>query len=193
MRQSAWVAMLALVSALAMSAASEVQQPAAVNQTGAAVLAFKQRLSDYVKIHKEADGQVPSLAETKDPAKISQREIALGEAIRHLRANAKPGDIFSEEVRPVLINAIREDFAKRSATDRKALVEEMPANLKLVVNMTYPTALPLGTVPAKLLRELPDLPPELEYRIVARHLILRDVKANIIVDFIRNAVPTIPS
>jgi hypothetical protein len=193
MRKSAWVAMLALVSALAMSAASEVQQPAAVNQTGAAVLAFKQRLSDYVKIHKEADGQVPSLAETKDPAKISQREIALGEAIRHLRANAKPGDIFIEEVRPVLINAIREDFAKRSATDRKALVEEMPANLKLVVNMTYPTALPLGTVPAKLLRELPDLPPELEYRIVARHLILRDVKANIIVDFIRNAVPTIPS
>ena len=81
-----------------------------------------------------------------------------------LRANAKPGDIFIEEVRPVLINAIREDFAKRSATDRKALVEEMPANLKLVVNMTYPTALPLGTVPAKLLRELPDLPPELEER-----------------------------
>ena len=193
MRQSAWVAMLALVSALAMSAASEVQQPAAVNQTGAAVLAFKQRLSDYVKIHKEAEGQVPSLAETKDPAKISQREIALGEAIRHLRANAKPGDIFIEEVRPVLIDAIREDFAKRSATDRKALVEEMPANLKLVVNMTYPTALPLGTVPAKLLRELPDLPPELEYRIVARHLILRDVKANIFVDFIRNAMPTIPS
>jgi hypothetical protein len=193
MRQCAWVAMLALVSALAISAASEVQQSPAVNQTGAAVLAFKQRLSDYVEIHKEADGQVPSLTETKDPAKISQREIALAEAIRRLRANAKPGDIFIEEVRPVLINAIREDFAKRSATDRKALVEEMPANLKLVVNMTYPTALPLGTVPAKLLRELPDLPPELEYRIVARNLILRDAKANIIVDFIRNAMPTIPS
>jgi hypothetical protein len=59
--------------------------------------------------------------------------------------------------------------------------------------MTYPSSLPLGTVPARLLRELPDLPPELEYRIVARHLILRDAKANIIVDFIRNAVPTIPS
>jgi hypothetical protein len=193
MRTSGWAAVLALVSASAVSGAAEVRQAPVVNPTGAAVLAFKQRLADYVKVHKQADAEVPSLAETRDPAKISQREVALGDAIRRLRAGAKPGDIFVEEVRPVLIEAIREDFAKRSAADRKALVEDMPANTKLAVNMTYPSSLPLGTVPARLLRELPDLPPELEYRIVARHLILRDAKANIIVDFIRNAVPTIPS
>jgi hypothetical protein len=193
MRTSGWAAVLALVSASAVSGAAEVRQAPVVNPTGAAVLAFKQRLADYVKVHKQADAEVPSLAETRDPAKISQREVALGDAIRRLRAGAKPGDIFVEEVRPVLIEAIREDLAKRSAADRKALVEDMPANTKLAVNMTYPSSLPLGTVPARLLRELPDLPPELEYRIVARHLILRDAKANIIVDFIRNAVPTIPS
>ena len=65
--------------------------------------------------------------------------------------------------------------------------------MKLTVNMTYPSKLPLATVPAKLLRALPDLPPELEYRIVGRSLLLRDVKANIVVDFVRDAVPTIPS
>jgi hypothetical protein len=59
--------------------------------------------------------------------------------------------------------------------------------------MTYPTTLPLVTVPAKLLRALPELPDGLEYRILGRHLILRDVKANLIVDFVRDAVPTIPS
>jgi len=37
------------------------------------------------------------------------------------------------------------------------------------------------------------LPAELEYRIVARSLILRDVKANLIVDILRDVVPTIPS
>lgn len=79
----------------------------------------------------------------------------------------------------------------RSATDRKALVEELP-NMKLTVNMVYPPRLPLGTVPARLLRVLPDLPPELEYRIVGRNLLLRDAKANIVVDFIRDVVPTIP-
>ena len=194
MRKSAWVAVvvLALVSPLAMPGSSAARQAPAVNPTGAAVLVFKQRLDEYVKVHKKADGQVPSLSETSDPAKISQREVALGEAIRALRAGAKPGDVFCEEVRPVLIKAIREDFAERSATDRKAIVHELPS-LALTVNMTYPSKLALATFPAKLLRALPDLPPELEYRIVGRHLILRDVKANIVVDFVRDVVPTIPS
>jgi hypothetical protein len=195
MRKSAWVAVavLALGLPLAMPGSSAARQKPTVNPNGAAVLAFKQRVDEYVKVHKKADGQVPSLTETSDPAKISQREIALGEAIRALRAGAKPGDVFCEEVRPVLLKVIREDFAERSATDRKAIVHELPPNLALTVNMTYPSKLPLATFPAKLLRALPDLPPELEYRIVGRHLILRDVKANIVVDFVRDVVPTIPS
>lgn len=193
MRKSAWVVMLALVTTVAIAGTIAAEQAPGVNPTGAAVLAFKERVADYVQVHKQADGQVPSLTETKDPAKISAREKALGDAIRQLRAGAKPGDVFVEDVRPVLVKAIRDDFAKRSATDRKALVQELPPSVKLVVNMTYPSSLPLATVPAKLLRELPDLPPELEYRIVGRHLILRDVKGNIVVDFVRDVVPTIPS
>ena len=57
----------------------------------------------------------------------------------------------------------------------------------------HATTLPLATFPPALLRKLPDLPPELEYRIVARSLLLRDVKANLIVDILRDVVPTIPS
>jgi hypothetical protein len=37
--------------------------------------------------------------------------------------------------------------------------------------------------------KLPTLPPELEYRFLGRHLILRDIKGNLIVDFIDNIVP----
>ena len=109
-----------------------------------------------------------------------------------LRTGAKPGDIFVPEVQPVFIEAVRDDFSTRTATDRKAMVEELPEQMTLTINMVYPTTLPLATFPAKLLRSLPDLPPELEYRIVGRTLILRDVKANVIVDFLRNVVPTIP-
>jgi hypothetical protein len=35
---------------------------------------------------------------------------------------------------------------------------------------------------------LPKLPPELEYRIIGKNLIIRDVDANIIVDFVPNAI-----
>jgi hypothetical protein len=39
------------------------------------------------------------------------------------------------------------------------------------------------------LLRLPQLPKEVEYRFVGRDLILRDVAANLIVDFLPNAVP----
>jgi hypothetical protein len=44
-------------------------------------------------------------------------------------------------------------------------------------------------MPPKLLARLPELPDELEYRLMGRHLILRDTKANIIVDAVLNVLP----
>jgi hypothetical protein len=58
----------------------------------------------------------------------------------------------------------------------------------LKVNSRYPDSSPLPTVPPNLLVRLPQLPEELEYRIVKKDLILRDVNANLIVDFIPNAI-----
>jgi hypothetical protein len=166
-------------------------QPA--NPTGTAVLAFRHRVADYLKVHNEAEGKVPNLKETNDPAKVSGREAALGEMIRSLRPQAKEGDVFGADFRKVLEREVRHDFQKRSAVDRKAIVQELPPNVKLAINQTYPTTLPLATFPAKLLNRLPELPPELEYRIVDHHIVLRDVKANIVVDIVRGIVPTIPS
>ncbi|HZL92027.1 MAG TPA: hypothetical protein VFB99_00235 [Vicinamibacterales bacterium] len=164
-----------------------------VNAQGAATLEFKKRIDAYMEIHDEADAKVPSLRKTDDPKEISQREKALGEMIMTLRANAQPGDIFAPEYQPYFIKIVQEDFKGRSAADRKALVSELPKNMKVDINTVYPTTLPLATFPPALLRKLPDLPADLEYRIVGRSLLLRDVKANLIVDILRDVVPTIPS
>jgi hypothetical protein len=163
------------------------------NPTGTAVLEFKERVAAYVKVHNEAESKVPKLTETNDPTKVHDREAALGAMIKMLRPAAKEGDVLGAPFRAVLEREVRKDFLQRSAADRKALVQELPPKLKLTVNMTYPPDLPLATFPAKLLQKLPDLPEELEYRIVGRNLILRDVTANVIVDIARNIVPTIPS
>jgi hypothetical protein len=165
----------------------------AVNAQGAATLEFKKRIDAYLKIHNEAEGKVPNLKRTDDPKEISDREKALADTIMTLRAGAKPGEIFAIEYQPYFIKIVQDDFKGRSAADRKALVSELPKNVKVDINTVYPTTLPLETFPPALLRKLPDLPPELEYRIVARSLILRDVKANLIVDILRDVVPTIPS
>ena len=74
---------------------------------------------------------------------------------------------------------------------KQALEEEdgEVAQVKLKVNASWPASEPLTTVPANLLANLPQLPEDVEYRISnKRHLVLRDVDANIIVDFIYNAI-----
>jgi hypothetical protein len=164
-----------------------------VNRQAAATAEFQKRIKDYLKIHNEAETKVPNLRSTDDPKEVNDREVALGKMIMTLRAGAQPGEIFAKEYQPYFIKIVQDDFRKRSAADRKALVVELPKNVKVDINTVYPTTLPLETFPPVLLRKLPDLPPELEYRIVGRNLILRDVKANLIVDILRNVVPTIPS
>lgn len=164
-----------------------------VNAQGAATLEFKKAIDAYVKIHNEAEGKVPNLKKTDDPKEIADREKALGQAIMTLRAGAHPGEIFAPDYQPYFIKIVQDDFKQRSAADRKALVNELPAKMKVDINTIYPTTVPLATFPPALLSKLPDLPPELEYRIVGRSLILRDVKANLIVDILRDVVPTIPS
>ena len=129
-----------------------------------------------------------------DPArKATDREVALGKMIVSLRPGARQGDIFAVEYQPYFIKIVQDDFKLRSAADRKAIIVELPKNMKVSINQVYPTALPLETFPPRLLKKLPDLPPELEYRLVGHDLILRDVKGNVIVDVLRNVVATIPS
>jgi hypothetical protein len=164
-----------------------------VNPQGAATLEFHKRIQAYMKVHNEAEGKVPNLKRTDDPKEISDREKALAQTIMTLRAGAQPNEIFAPEYQPYFIKIVQDDFKDRKAVDRKAMVNELPAKMKVDVNTVYPTTIPLATFPPALLSKLPDLPPELEYRIVGRSLILRDVKANLIVDVLRDVVPTIPS
>lgn len=161
-----------------------------LNAMGAAILAFHKHLEIYMKLHNEAQAKVPNLKRTDDPAEISGREQALAEMIMTLRAGAQEGVVFAPDVQTHFRTIIQEDFGKRSLADRRALMHELPQGVKVSVNVIYPTTLPLITFPAALLQKLPALPPELEYRIVGRHLILRDVKANLIVDVLRDAIPT---
>jgi len=187
---------LALVLAPLMPAAGQVPkppQPPSANPTGSAVLDFKERIQAYLKVHNDAESKVPKLKETNDPAKVHDREAALGAMIRRMRTSAREGEVFGTSFREVLAREVRQDFLERSAADRKALMIEVPTRTRIAVNTTYPTQLPLATFPPRLLQRLPDLPPELEYRIVGRHIVLRDVTANVVVDVARDVVPAIPS
>ena len=53
----------------------------------------------------------------------------------------------------------------------------------LRVNDRYPDAIPLSTMPPQVLKALPKLEEDLEYRFVGERLVLMDAHAHIIVDF----------
>jgi hypothetical protein len=156
---------------------------------------FKHRLADYMAIEKKIAGQVGPLDPTKSPQQITNREKAMGEALRAARANAKQGDVLSPQVGETFRTIIYNEFSHRSPVALKTRVDaqdELP-DFTPVVNQIYPPAYPLATFPPALIRQLPPVPKPLEYRFVQRYLIIRDAEANMIVDVLPNAAPAAAS
>lgn len=167
-------------------AAPAAQQ--AVNPLASAMVDFKKRMDAYLELRKAVTKKYPEVKETGNPAKIHEREVALGNGIAMARANAKAGDIFGP-VSGHLLKVVDEDWNSRSPADQKAILSEIPKGLVLKVNQAYPPKVPLATVPPKLLAQLPMLPEELEYRLVDRRLLLRDRDANLVVDVLVGTEP----
>lgn len=151
---------------------------------------FNQRVADYVDLQKRAARPLGDADDSKSPADITEREAALANAIRAARPQAKAGDLFTPRAAAVLKELIAANYRRSPDVrdTRKDAERELP-DFTPIVNETYPATHPLGTFPPTLLRVLPPLPDEVEYRFVTHHLILRDVAANLIVDVLPNAVP----
>jgi hypothetical protein len=71
---------------------------------------------------------------------------------------------------------------------RESLRSSEPVRIKLRINEAYPSNIPLQSTPPTLLMNLPKLPPESDYRLMGRDLVLRDAKTNLIVDIVPNAI-----
>jgi hypothetical protein len=68
-------------------------------------------------------------------------------------------------------------------------MDENPGRIQLQVGGRYPDEVPLSTMPPQVLAALPKVPEELEYRFIGRRLILLDVHAHLVVDYIDDALP----
>lgn len=150
---------------------------------------FKKRIDTYMELHNKLKREAPPLRETKDPAKIQASQDGLAEKIQAARADAKPADIFTPEIRQQLRKLMYPELKGADGAETKeALKEDAPKGVPIKVNAKYPDAEPLPTMPPNLLAALPKLPEELEYRVIGKNLILLDVHANLIIDYIPNAI-----
>jgi hypothetical protein len=177
-------------AAQAAPASQEQKADPQVNADALALKDFKDRIDKYVELHRRAAKGAPPLKETTDPNKIKNAENTLATTIRAERSTAQPGDIFTPAIRDNFRRLLSPPLKGRDGQDAKQILkDDAPGGVPLKVNAKYPEGAPLPTVPAHLLANLPTLPKEVEYRIVGKHLILRDTEADIIVDYIPNAIP----
>jgi hypothetical protein len=178
------------VAALGLSLAASITsaQVAPVPDSIAILKDFDARVSAYLKIRRAAEGEVSALRKTASAEEIAKRQSELAVSLREHRP-AKQGDIFSPEITGEFRRLVAITLKGPAATRvKKSLKSAEPVQLSLKVNDTYPERAPLQSTPPTLLMNLPKLPPELEYRVVSRALILLDVKAGILVDFIPDLI-----
>ncbi len=156
---------------------------------------FEQRVNEYVTLHRLLEGPLPPLQPTRDIAVVRANMRLLATRIQVARQNARQGDIITPAVGRIFKHRIAtclspEDWAAVFADidadrDRPPM---KPADLR--VNMEWPAGVAIEFVPPQLLMVLPALPPELQYRIIGRTLVLWDHHADLIVDFLPRAFTT---
>ena len=151
---------------------------------------FHDRVEAYEKLHKEAEKSLPKLKKKDRAEAIAARQEALVNKIRELRNNARQGDIFTPSATEAITRTIKAVFAGPEAREVRKTIQagEPLKGFEVQVNQRYPDNMPFTTVPPTLLRKLPELPEEVVYRILGPALLLIDRKANMIVDFIPNAI-----
>ena len=137
----------------------------------------------YVEVRHQVEATLPALRVTNDPEEFLGREAAIGTSVKAIHVRAAQGEVFTPAVTEKVYAAMRADLTRRSASDRASLMRDVPT-MKPRVNEPYPTSEPLATFPALLLHSLPRLPEDLEYRFMGRHLIIRDGRTNLIVDYL---------
>jgi len=158
----------------------------------AATQNFDRSVAEYVTLHRLLEMGVPPLHVTTDVREIQQAVRALALRIQVARVTARQGDLITPEVARLFRRQIatcltpaewQAIFDDRFRDEEGEPVEPPP----LSVNMDWPGEVPFEFVPPELIKSLPALPQELQYRIIGRSLVLWDHHANLIVDFLPGA------
>ena len=172
----------------AASTASAGEAPE-VNAQAAALKEFTDRTRAYMELRERLAATAPPLSNDSTPEEIEIHQEELRKAIRQARPGNRQGELFAPAVVPLFRSIIRRDLRSRSTRDAIAAMQDVPSTLALRVHTQWPPNAARATVPGRLLKNLPPLPEGLEYRFIGRHLVIVDIGADLIVDYVMNVVP----
>ena len=152
---------------------------------GDTVADFNIRVRNYFELRSRLQTGLPALIVTGDPAEITLAQVALAQEIRVARGGARQGEFFTSttslEFKRVLLLTM-------NATTWAVIMGDNPGEFRHHINDSYPDGKPFSTVPGNILALLPQLPDDIQYRFLGRHLILYDLRADVILDRIPYAI-----
>ena len=186
-----WIAAGA-IAGVALVAVPGVRAQHADLDADVALAGFHERVDAFAALHRRL---LPPAAEVTGRDLISKLRTGdyLAAALRNARSEAQQGDIFTPEVaslfRRMLLDSIGEIDGERFLAELNG-GETPPRGMHPTVNEPY-SMLPLHRLPIHVQLGLPPIPAELDYRIAGHDLILWDLYAGIVVDFVPDAV-TLP-
>jgi hypothetical protein len=155
-----------------------------------AVKRFEGRVKDYMKLRNAVKPKLPKLSKDATPQQIESYRENLEAAVRNTRTRAKRGDIFNHDGSDYIRRTLKVNFVGKDRVELRNIVfEGETATVKVRVNYPYPDQVELVEMPATVLLNLPQLPPEVKYRFVGRNLLLVDSETNLILDYMTNALP----
>jgi len=159
---------------------------ASIGQPDAALKVFNERVESYAALHRRL--APPPASDKKDWLSRLLNGQYLAAAIRGERRDAQQGDIFTTDVARMFRARLADSIGERDGemfllelSDGERIVHVHPA-----VNEPY-SMTQIYRVPPEVRLGLPHLPRELDYRIAGRDLLLWDVDAGIVVDFLPDA------
>ena len=157
-----------------------------------AARAFVAATRDYASMHRRLEQQIGPIEISTTVDQINRLINQLAAAIRIERADAKQGDLFTpalaREIRAGINEALlAHDFTADDVVAAGRVEGIDYARVALRVNGTFPWVLGAAMFPC-VIEALPELPPELQYRIVDNDLVLIDIHASLIVDILPSAL-----
>jgi hypothetical protein len=178
-----------VVAVAALVAVPRAHAQYAVFDADAALRVFHERADSYAALHRRLAPPAAASSSTDPLSRLLSRNY-LASAVRSARRHAQQGEIFSPEIatlfRWMLADSIGELDGESFLTALNGGVP-VPRGMHPTINETY-TMAPVYRLPMHVRLGLPEIPAELDYRLAAHDLLLWDIYAGIVVDFIPDAV-----
>jgi 3',5'-cyclic AMP phosphodiesterase CpdA len=159
----------------------------------AALQAYIDQTQPYRKVAAETQASTPGKTDGTSNAAVAvrARQNSLADALRTtIRPDAQPGAIFA----PATASALKHQLDVVLKSPRRSLIlDELAEQAEGGDRKPGPPrinqTLKAPRVPPRLVDALPPLPKQLEYDFAGRTLILRDVDADVVVDYLADVLP----